>query len=113
MNLQEVKKGLLGPFGPGPGPGPIWPIWTSVCVRALIQIIWSQKGASRSHQNDQNHQVYDSLPPHSAWNQQSPLSRKLAKEGRLVAIIRFVLVLIKMMIMIIKMFIIKRECVDS
>ena len=33
-------------------------------------------------------QVYDSLPPHSAWNQQSPLSRKLAKEGRLVAIIR-------------------------
>ena len=34
------------------------------------------------------HQVYDSLPPHSAWNQQSPLSRKLAKEGRLVAIIR-------------------------
>ena len=36
------------------------------------------------------HQVYDSLPPHSAWNQQSPLSRKLAKEGRLVAIIRSV-----------------------
>merc|ERR1711936_207841 len=33
-------------------------------------------------------EVYDSLPPHSAWNQQSPLSRKLAKEGRLVAIIR-------------------------
>lgn len=32
-------------------------------------------------------EVYSSLPPHSAWNQQSPLSRRLAEEGRLVAII--------------------------
>ena len=39
--------------------------------------------------------VYDSLPPHSAWNQQSPLSRKLAKEGRLVAIIRYDTVIIR------------------
>ena len=39
--------------------------------------------------------VYDSLPPHSAWNQQSPLSRKLAKEGRLVAIIRYDMVMIR------------------
>ena len=32
-------------------------------------------------------EVYSSLPPHSAWNQQSPLSRRLAEEGRLAAII--------------------------